>query len=280
MGSAKGFTVVTISDELVKEFKRVAKRVLTLEWGSSIPADAAEDAAHELVVQYLEWPSFRESLASCENARHRAVIIRKMVDRIYSEMQDGSLVANNQVLYSTDSVKAALKDASTNKQLLDLMPEAMARLRDRHTPYAEAIVKRYGEGIVPAPGHDRDALKNAHKVLTDEVNRASRRLGETRNGPSLRNAVPAEERKGKGATSDPTATMAMAVMSSDEVRDAFYESDPLPVTHGVISEPSPNPVWNIFDHEFQGMPRLDNYRASVFPELYPNEKADYVAEEV
>lgn len=266
------------TDQLNREFKSVANRVWGTKWQVSVPADKVADVVQDLWVKYYSTPSFRQVLDECANGKHRRSIIRAEVITAFSEMAEADLLADNMNLYSVDSVKAALKDASSNKHLLDILPEAMARLRLRYAPYAEAIVDRYANGNVPESGSAAQRLTNAHTALTEEVNRTVRKHEYERAGTSLKNAVPAEERKGKGATSDPTAAMAMAVMASDEVRETFYGDDEYPIPYREVHEPSPSVPMNIFDHELQGMAQLDNYRASVFPELYPNERADYLGE--
>jgi len=185
-------------------------------------------------------------------------------------------LAANQETYSIESVKDELKGVSTNRRIVDLLPDAMKALDVRHAAYSEALRSRYLDEVIPEQGADAQLLTDAHRAITDEVNRLNRGDWVFRDGPSLKNAVPAEERKGKGATSDPTADMAIAVMSSAEARDVFYGEIPAyGLNVQLIHEPTPNPVWSIFDDDFRDMPGVHSYRASVFPDLYPNERSNW-----
>lgn len=268
-----------ITTQQMNEFATAASVAWGKRWKYSVPSSHIDDVAQDLGLRFLEDSTFREVVKSCRNSRHRVSILVTRAHELFGEIREGSLVANNRVLYSVSSVKELLKGRSSNKQLLDLLPEAMDRLRERHEPYAEVIESRYGRSEVPNTKTAENCLMNAHIAITGEINRANRRQAETHNGPSMKHAVPPEERKAKGGSSDPTYEMAMGVMSSDEAREAFYVEEPLPVPHKEITGGSSNPAWNIFDHEFMGMPGLDSYRASVYPDLYPNERSDYVFDE-
>lgn len=264
-----------MEESLLREFKIGARREWLSTWGRSLPNEAVDDITQDLVVEYMSKPAMRQALACATNARHRGSIIRNHASQLFSKVYEESLRFDNQNIYSIAAVKDSLKGKSDNIQLGRLMGEALEELAARHRPFLEAIKARYVDGEVPAQGADAKRLQRALEALTEEVNRASRRLNENRDGPSIRNVVPAENRKGKGATSDPTAAMALAVIANDEVREAFYEDAPLAVPHRTIQPESKAGHLNIFDPELQGMPRLDMYRAMVFPDLYPNEKVKY-----
>lgn len=265
-----------ITPKLLSEFRRSASQIHERSWSSAVSADQVEDVVQELAYNYLAKPHFRSILDSCKNAGHRYSIIKPLLHSLFAETCADERLATNQETYSIESVKDFFKGRSENKHLLALMPEALQDLETRHAPYAESLKSRYFYGIVPEQGADQTRLRDAHRVITDEVNRLNRGDWVFRDGPSLSNAVPAEERKGKGATSDPTADMALAVMASVEAREVFYGEDEtysIPVRR--ITEPTPNPAWSIFDDDFRDMPGVHSYRASVFPELYPNERSTW-----
>jgi hypothetical protein len=257
--------------DLSKVFRKAAKAAHA-KWVTTLEPDDVENA---LWVWYLENPYVCRKFESFDNQTEAIKYATNQANNILGADVSDSYVFSGQAVYSIESVKDSLKVRSTNTDLNRIMPVAMERLRSRNHRYATALESRYVLMVIPQSNAESQTLKDAHRALTEIVNQVQR--DEARDHDKKHDIrIDPSTRKGSGGLSDPTASIALALIDNPAEREAFYESDPLPVTHGVISEPSPNPVWNIFDHDLQGMARLDNYRASVCPELYPNERADYV----
>lgn len=121
-----------------------------------------------------------------------------------------NLFADN-ITYSGDSVKDALKGTSTNKYLYELLPLAMDALDNRNPNQAEAIRSRYEDGIVPAHAGGADmVLVRAIQSLTAEVNVMS--LTQTGEGPGSAGVVFPDSRRSKGVHGDPTGDMAVRLL--------------------------------------------------------------------
>lgn len=262
-----------ISSEHLREFAKVTRDEWENRWKQSIPADYVDDVVQELSVQYVTRPFFREVIDTHPDKSYRAALIRFRVKKIFGEYLDADRLADNQETYSVESVKEVFKGTSTNKHLVDLMPLAMIELGERHAPYFGALHQRYKLGIKPPPGPPRDALKNAHVAITEEINQLSRGDWVFRDGPQLRDAVGADNRAAKGGTGDPTGMVALALMNaSAEDREGFFDESGPGVREVKIPGPSNDPGLNLFDPEMQGVERLDMYRSWVFPDLYPKER--------
>lgn len=257
---------MTWNDEaaaLDKVFRQAAKGAL-VEWGIEGEVD---DLTQNLWEWYQETPSTQRKMADLSDPERITTARRRAHQLISGEVLAGNLAAGK-VIYSTNSVREALEGISTNKYLLDILPEARKALGQRNEGHAEALRLRYTDGIIPPKeGGDAMVLSRAVQSLTDEVNvmyLTSDGDGAGRREPS----APSNRRRG-GSYSDPTANMALALINNPDEREAFYQewefeySEP----HDFAEFPP-----NIMDCAFNGIPRSEFYRAQVFPELFPHEK--------
>lgn len=187
-----------------------------------------EDLVNDIWVWYLERPATQSKLQKIE--RHEAV---KTVKLAAMQMLSGNMLSANEFngrnLYSSESVKEALLGASTNYYLNDILPEALKSLDQQNEGYAEAIRKRYEDGVRPK-GAASDELRHAHKSLTEHVNIIAITAGvdaegNVSEGPGSRNAVFPETRKGSGDNhSDPTCDLAISLVEGFKVPG---EKDPV-----------------------------------------------------
>jgi len=240
-------------------FLRAARKAL-YEWGRE---EGYEDLVNSLWLWYLESPGTQEKLAGL--AFDEAVVTVK--NRALQVLSEERYSDNTSLsLYSSDSVKDALKGRSENKYLVDVLPTALERLANRNPGHAEAIRRRYVDGLIPQ-GAEADLLTKAHRSLAREVNVLYLTTGSP-DGPGSRHEVYPETRKAKGCTGDPTGNIAVTLIENPEIRDEYYEETDFVVPVKGMDESAPNHALNIFDPEFSG---LEMYRAWVMPEMYPNQ---------
>lgn len=262
---------LTSYDEVNSTLQKAAKRAL-MEWGRD---DSPDDLTQDLWVWYLERPATQERFATDDEFLCRQLAYLAAL-QILAGQSLSSDTFNDKALYSSESVKDALKGRSTNRYLIDILPRAMAALAAKNEGQAEAIRSRYDDGVIPK-GSDADMLTKAHKSLTEHVNIIAITAGvdaegKTTTGPGSRSAVFPETRKAKGNHhSDPTGEMAMALLAAEgDVREAFFENDWV-VDLTTEYEEHLAPL-SIFDGTFNGMAGSEMYRAQVVPELFPGQK--------
>jgi hypothetical protein len=245
---------------LDKVFRHAAKGAL-VEWGIEGEVD---DLTQNLWEWYQETPSTQRKMADLSDPERITTARRRGHQLISGGVLAGNL-ASGKVVYSTDSVREALEGLSTNKYLLEILPEARQSLEERNPGQAEALRSRYEDGIYPVePG--KSVLKRAVKALTNEVN--VRYLTSDDGGVGRREQAAPNVRKRSGGYSDPTAGIALALMDNPDEREAFYEEWEFDYAEPVDAAEFPV---NIMDSVFNGMPRSEFYRAQVFPELFPHE---------
>jgi hypothetical protein len=253
------------SEGLHRVFAHAAQGAL-VEWGIDGEAD---DLTQQLWEWYLETPSTQRKMAELSDPE-RIVTARLRAHQLISRNVLEGNIASEKVIYSTDSVREALHGLSSNKYLLEILPEAQEILGSGREEYAEAIRSRYEDGVIPVKeGGDAMVLSRAVKALTDEVNVMY--LSSDDSGVGRRDSVSPTHRKRSGSYADPTSGIAMMLMGNPSEREAFYEEFD---TEWCVSvredEPVSDPI-NIMDSAFNGMPRSEFYRAQVFPELFPHE---------
>ncbi|SIG98560.1 Uncharacterised protein [Mycobacteroides abscessus subsp. abscessus] len=200
-------------------FRRAAAKAL-LEWGWD-ESQYLDDLAQSMWVWYLESPGTQRQFANLL-AEGQIPLVRNLANHAAVQiLVDESIendLSNNKIVYSTESVKDALKGRSTNKYLHDLIPLALQLVQQRddeledrgsYRGYAEAIRSRYTDGLVPK-GSDADRLTKAHKTVAVEVNNLNLSFDGGTLGSCHR--IPAEQRKRKGQYGDPTGDVAMALI--------------------------------------------------------------------
>lgn len=256
----------TEAEKLDKVFRHAAQGAL-VEWGIDGEAD---DLQQQLWEWYLETPSTQRKMSELSDPERIVTARRRAHQMISGDVLEGN-IASEKVIYSTDSVREALLGMSTNKYLLEILPEAKDILAARNEQQAEALRRRYDDGVVPDPDSaEHSMLRRAVKSLTDEVNVFY--LTSDDDGIGRRDAASPYTRKSGGSHSDPTSSIAMLLMVNPDEREAFYED--LDSQDWLVEiredEPGSDPI-NIMDSAFNGMPRSEFYRAQVFPELFPHE---------
>jgi len=206
-----------------KLIERAARKTL-VEWGQE---DGFNDLVNDMWVWYLERPSVQEKLSSVTYGE-QLKILRNSAKQILSANALAHDVFAGNTLYSSDSIKDALKGRSNNKYLNNVLPEALERLAKKNPGHAEAIRIRYISGLVPISGSAEQAsLKRAHQSLTEEVNVLYLSSGSL-DGPGSRYEVYPHTRKPKGGYNDPTADAAIALLGANpEERALILEETPL-----------------------------------------------------
>jgi hypothetical protein len=146
--------------------------------------------------------------------------------QLLSQQVLSSNTFQGQDLYSGDSLREALRGESTNKYLNEILPFALKTLEHRNEPQAEAIRRRYEDGVVPERNTPEEKiLSRAVKSVTEEVNLTHL----TSDGECIgtRSAVFPETRKPKGGHSDPTGNTVVLLDENPEYRYHFYQETPM-----------------------------------------------------
>ncbi|APD17483.1 sigma-K factor [Mycobacterium phage Cintron] len=266
-----------MTSHMVRVMEAAAKSAL-VTWGRE---GGLDDLVQDLWVWYLERPATQRKLEELSKPEAIATVRRAAIQILTEQVLAGNKF-NGRNLYSSEAVKDVLKDRSNNRYLKDIMPTAMAALEKQHAVYAEALRSRYDDGVIPQDGPSQDALKNAHKAITEHVNIIVITAGDVSSA-----AVQAETRKSSGGRSDPTADAAIALIEKGdeelELTDqegnvtgtTTYRTELANVFDDWITQStgdSSEVRLDIFDGMFNGDDRMAMYRAQVFPELFPDEK--------
>lgn len=195
-----------MTSHMVKVMEAAAKSAL-VTWGRE---GGLDDLVQDLWVWYLERPATQRKLEELSKPEAIATVRRAAIQILTEQVLAGNKF-NGRNLYSSEAVKDVLKDRSNNRYLKDIMPTAMAALEKQHAVYAEALRSRYDDGVIPQDGPSQDALKNAHKAITEHVNIIVITAGDVSSA-----AVQAETRKSSGGRSDPTADAAIALIEKGD----------------------------------------------------------------
>jgi len=231
------------SNDTQKVLARAAKSALA-EWHSGqwdLQDQELDNLTNDLWVWYLERPSVQTMLETSDGAlAHK--LIKKAALQTLSGHQLEANTFQNKNLFSSDAVKDALKGRSTNKYLKAILPIALAAVqhKDDSTPgreYAEALRKRYVDGLIPKTKHEDNQLYAAHKSITDEVN-VSYITNDVEAIGSDKVVFPGL-RRAKGEHGDPTGNMALLLMENPELKDEYLRPTPWQqVTQGQAAEPA------------------------------------------
>ncbi|AIW02948.1 sigma-K factor [Mycobacterium phage Malec] len=222
-----------MSEKTNKLFLRAARSAL-VAWKGDFNED--DELAQELWVWYLESPAVQKKIDNADAALAQTLIRDQALNILAGQALERDLERN---IYSSDSVKDALRGESTNRYLLDILPMAMEWLDKKNEIQAEEIRVRYEDGVVPPRGSAAEArLKRAVKSLTQRVNVIAHTAGLQRDedgnlldkeGPGSAAAIFPETRKAQGdGHSDPTATIALLLIEHPELRDEYLYEPSLP----------------------------------------------------
>jgi hypothetical protein len=210
--------------------KKAAEAAL-VEWHSGQwdrQSQCVDDLTNDLWVWYLERPETRRKMQGSEPFQAQRMAFKAALQTL-SKQQLQSDTFHGRSLYSSESIKEALKGKSTNKYLRAILPTAMADLDKRHPAYAEVLRKRYEDGVIPADKKTENLLMRAHKSLTEEVN--VNYITSDVEGIGSRSVVFPETRRSEGGYSDPTGDIAVMLIENPDVRDEYL--DPAPVEQWV-----------------------------------------------
>ncbi|QGH78745.1 RNA polymerase sigma factor [Mycobacterium phage Miko] len=194
-------------------FRRAARDAL-FAWKQD--ESGLEDLVNDIWVWYLESPETQRKLQAIEPHEAQKSVKNRALQILSGQMLNSNLF-NGRNLYSAESVKDALKGRSTNRYLVDILPVALKELEEQNAKYAEALRKRYVDGIIPR-GAASDELLHAHRSITEHVNVIAITAGvdaegNLTEGPGSRHSVFPETRTSKGGDhSDPTADMALGLI--------------------------------------------------------------------
>lgn len=193
-------------------FRRAAAKAL-LEWGWD-ESQYLDDLTQSLWVWYLERPSVQTQFAQLIEDDQTPLVrnlANKAAEQLLSEERYELNLFEDKSLYSSDSVREALRGESTNKYLIGALPVALKSV-DEHNPlYAEAIRERYDDDVNYPPGSaGQKRLVRAVKSLTEEVN--AMYIADDVKGIGSKDVMFPEQRKRKGQHGDPTGDVAMALI--------------------------------------------------------------------
>lgn len=216
--------------DMQKIFEKSAHSAL-FSWKQD--SSGVEDLVNDLWVWYLESPATQKKLQDADEYLARRLVYKAALQKLAKESLSNDRF-NGKNLYSSDSVRAALRGESKNRYLVDVLPRALKALGDQNAGYAEEIRLRYDDGIVPElHSATEKRLSRAVKSLTEHVNIIAITAGvdsegNISEGPGSRSAVFPETRRPRGAGhADPTGNTAIMLIEHPELRDEYLEEMPL-----------------------------------------------------
>ena len=213
-----------MTDEELREVFSLAANKALAQWGQldCEPVDLAQD----LWVWYSERPSTQRLMESMHFKSAKVDLALRAAVQLLSKQAYEADIFQGRAVYSSDSVREALRGESTNKYLNQILPHALANLRKRNWEQAEAIRVRYSEGVVPArDSADASRLKRAVRSVTQDVNVMLLTSDDECIGSS--SAVFPETRKKQGGYSDPTGDTVIELDEHPEYRFHVYEDTPI-----------------------------------------------------
>ncbi|AEK10542.1 hypothetical protein PBI_KSSJEB_49 [Mycobacterium phage KSSJEB] len=186
-----------------KLIKKAAKSV-----GNSwlLTSDQVEDLIQDLWVELLERPS-RQQAISGVSEDEAVSYLRGHAGQILSVRMREEYLARGDWDYSAESIKDALKGRGDNPFLMEIIPQAIDRLADRHPPYAQALRVRYLDEVIVRDQAAKDRLKNAHKALAEEIHSVIVEMSE-HDGPGSRSKVFPDSIRSHNGPGDPVGEMA------------------------------------------------------------------------
>ena len=110
--------------------------------------DGVEDLINDLWVWYLESPATQRKLQESDEPLARSLAYKAALQILAKNALSNDKFSGRNI-YSSDSVRAALRGQSKNRYLVDILPRALKSLDAQNSGYAEALRSRYIDGTVP-----------------------------------------------------------------------------------------------------------------------------------
>lgn len=220
------------ANDIEKLMEQGAKSAL-FSWSQS--NEGADDLVNELWVWYLESPATQKKLQESDRNLARKLVYKAGL-QILAKKALGDDEFYGRTLYTTENVKDALADLSTNRYLKAILPTAMEDLEKQNPTYAGYVKDRYEYGVVPPRGPQQYGLSRAIKSLTEHVNVLAitadmKGPGSKRDMQQKRSFSPNDEHpdliRAKGEHSDPTANIAIMLVEHPELRDEYLHEEPI-----------------------------------------------------
>ncbi|QGH75479.1 RNA polymerase sigma factor [Mycobacterium phage BaconJack] len=168
--------------------------------------DQVEDLVQDLWVSILERSTSRRLVEeSGDDVGFNT--LRVLADQILKDQWFADDLARGDWDYSSESIKDALKGRSDNVYLMEVIPQAVSQLVDRHPPYAEALKVRYIDGVVLRDKSSQNSLTRAHQALLEEVHKVIKQTDD-HDGPGSRSKVFPDSIRSHNGPSDPVGEMA------------------------------------------------------------------------
>ncbi|AKF14816.1 helix-turn-helix DNA binding domain protein [Mycobacterium phage JackSparrow] len=168
--------------------------------------DQVEDLVQDLWVSILERSTSRRLVEeSGDDVGFNT--LRVLADQILKDQWFADDLARGDWNYSSESIKDALKGRSDNVYLMEVIPQAVSQLVDRHPPYAEALKVRYIDGVVLRDNPNKMVLKRAHHALAEEVHKVIKQTDD-HDGPGSRSKVFPDSIRSHNGPGDPVGEMA------------------------------------------------------------------------
>ncbi|AVO25473.1 helix-turn-helix DNA binding protein [Mycobacterium phage Kykar] len=168
--------------------------------------DQVEDLVQDLWVSILERSTSRRLVEeSGDDVGFNT--LRVLADQILKDQWFADDLARGDWDYSSESIKDALKGRSDNVYLMEVIPQAVSQLVDRHPPYAEALKVRYIDGVVLRDQAAKDRLKNAHRAVLEEVHKVIKQTDD-HDGPGSRSKVFPDSIRSHNGPGDPVGELA------------------------------------------------------------------------
>ncbi|QXN72926.1 RNA polymerase sigma factor [Mycobacterium Phage Sunshine924] len=168
--------------------------------------DQVEDLVQDLWVSILERSTSRRLVEeSGDDVGFNT--LRVLADQILKDQWFADDLARGDWDYSSESIKDALKGRSDNVYLMEVIPQAVSQLVDRHPPYAEALKVRYIDGVVLRDNPNKMVLKRAHHALAEEVHKVIKQTDD-HDGPGSRSKVFPDSIRTHNGPGDPVGEMA------------------------------------------------------------------------
>lgn len=194
--------------------------------------DGIDDLINDLWVWFLESPATQKKLQESDEPLARSLAYKAALQMLAKNALSNDKFSGKNI-YSSDSVRAALRGESKNRYLADILPRALRALDLQNAGYAEALRTRYIDGVVPKEHNDEMKLSRAVKSLTEHINIIAITAGvdskgNLSEGPGSRSAVFPETRRARGSGhADPTGETAILLIEHPELRDEYLKEEPL-----------------------------------------------------
>lgn len=240
---------------IILQAGRAAKSAL-VQWYSGQwvrQAEEVDDLTNELIEWYMTRAETRRKMESLSEPEIM-VTFRLHARELLSKATLEGNIFEGKVLYSSEAVKDALNDESTNVYLRTILPLAIKRL---HKRYQQALHKRFTDGEYADNKKEEDAQRRAIASLTREINVLY--ITQEVKGIGSSSVVFPESIHAKGEYNDPTAGTALALLDAHPsfADEYLYESPWEQVCRGAGAEP-------VIDFGPSGKYRLTAAEADLF----------------